>query len=164
MSDTAKDAEGLPEGAKPFTVPTGATSVEIGREFSAFKVVPKDDGEGKDGNFPPHLHAACELFCHAGMPENARRCAAAVGGYLAILREGPDGKNTNGMGQAAVCWLCGHVGLPTNAEETSKGVDAKCGGCGSDLIKVTQASDARRSTLLPCMLVFAPYCCTLPSG
>ena len=138
----AASAAGLPEGAKPFDLPEGASSIEIGREFSAFKVVPKADGEGNDANFPHHLHAAVELFCHAGMPDNARRCAEAVRRYLSILKQGPDGKNTNGMGQAAVCWSCGHVGLPKNPENTSKGEDAKCGGCGSDeqtnLIKVTQ--------------------------
>jgi hypothetical protein len=35
------------------------------------------------------------------MPDNARRVATAVNGYLAVLGEGPDGRGTNGMGQAA---------------------------------------------------------------
>lgn len=129
------------EGAEPFRVPEGATSVEIRREFSALKVMPKA-GEAEDKNFPPHLHAAVELFCFAGRPDNARKCANAVNAYLAILREGPDGKGTNGMGQAAVCWECGHVGLPSNTEACSKGEHAKCGGCGSEeqtnMVKVTQ--------------------------
>ena len=129
------------EGAEPFRVPEGATSVEIRREFSALKVIPKA-GEAEDKNFPPHLHAAVELFCFAGRPDNARKCANAVNAYLAILREGPDGKGTNGMGQAAVCWECGHVGLPSNTEACSKGEHAKCGGCGSEeqtnMVKVTQ--------------------------
>lgn len=163
MSEGAKDA-GLPEGAKPFTLPEGSTSMEIGREFSAFKVVPKADGESNDANFPHHLHAAVELFCHAGMPENAKRCAKAVSGYLAVLREGPDGKNTNGMGQAAVCWSCGHVGLPKNPEKTSKGENAVCGVCGSDeqtnLIKVTQVSKREAPfTALTCSLHVRAACC-----
>ena len=62
--------------------------------------------------------------------------------YLAILREGPDGKGTNGMGQAAVCWECGHVGLPTNTEACARGENARCGGCDSEeqtnMVKVTQ--------------------------
>jgi len=94
MSDGAQ-ADGGPEGAVPFTLPEGATSIEIRRDFSALKVVPKEDGESQDANFPPHLHAAIELFCHAGMPENARRCAAAVTNYLGVLREGPDGKKSH---------------------------------------------------------------------
>lgn len=161
--EDAKDAPpaGMPEGAKPFNVPEGATSIDIGREFAAFKVVPKADGEANDANFPPHLHAAVELFCHVGMPDNAKRCAKAVNGYLAILREGPDGKNTNGMGQAAICWQCGHVGLPKNPEATSKGKDAKCGGCGSDaqtnLIKVTQVSTRPNLVLLILASQHAPH-------
>ena len=129
------------EGAEPFRVPAGATSIEIRREFSALKVMPKA-GEAEDKNFPPHLHAAVELFCFAGRPDNARKCANAVNAYLAILREGPDGKGTNGMGQAAVCWECGHVGLPTNTEACARGENARCGGCDSEeqtnMVKVTQ--------------------------
>ena len=144
MNGEGVSSGSAPEGATPFEVPKGATSIEISKEFAAFKVVPKEDGEGRDPNFPPHLHAAIELFCHAKMPENARRCAIAVNSYLNILREGPDGKNTNGMGQAAVCWQCGHVGLPKNPENCSKGEFAECGGCESDdqtnMVKVIQVS------------------------
>ena len=63
-----------PEGAEPFHVPEGATAIEIKREFSTLKVVPKADEAG-DRNFPPHLHAAVELFCFAKRPDCARRCA-----------------------------------------------------------------------------------------
>ena len=59
---TAPDA--VPEGATPFRVPEGATSIEVPKAFSALKVVPKE-GEANDANFPPHLHAAVELFCFA---------------------------------------------------------------------------------------------------
>jgi len=61
---TAPPAE-APPGAEPFHVPSGATSIEVTKQFASFKVVPKD-GEAQDANFPPHLHAAVELFCHAG--------------------------------------------------------------------------------------------------
>jgi hypothetical protein len=129
------------EGAEAFRVPDGATSVEVGKEFAALKVVPKDDEKG-DKNFPPHLHAAVELFCFVKRPECAKRLVDRVSGYLRVLREGPDGKGTNGMGQAAVCWSCGHVGLPKNTDAISKGESAKCGGCGdseqTNLVKVTQ--------------------------
>jgi hypothetical protein len=136
---TAPDA--VPEGATPFRVPEGATSIEVPKAFSALKVVPKE-GEANDANFPPHLHAAVELFCFAKMPECAKKLATAVNAYLAILSAGPDGKGTNGMGQAAVCWECGHCGLPGNQDECGKGKDAKCGDCGSsaqtNMVKVTQ--------------------------
>ena len=129
------------EGAEAFRVPDGATSVEVGKEFAALKVVPKDDEKG-DKNFPPHLHAAVELFCFVKRPECAKRLVDRVSGYLRVLREGPDGKGTNGMGQAAVCWSCGHVGLPKNTDAVSKCESAKCGGCGdseqTNLVKVTQ--------------------------
>ena len=140
MSAPAESAA-PPEGAEPFHVPEGATSIEIKREFSTLKVVPKADEAG-DRNFPPHLHAAVELFCFAKRPDCARRCAERVNTYLEILRAGPDGKGTNGMGQAAVCWECGHVGLPRNRERCAEGADAQCGGCGGDaqtnMVRVAQ--------------------------
>jgi hypothetical protein len=138
---SAPEDSAPPEGAEPFNVPEGATSVEITREFSTLKVVPKADEAG-DKNFPPHLHAAVELFCFAKRPECARLCAARVNTYLAILKAGPDGKGTNGMGQAAVCWECGHVGLPRNRDQCAEGKNAECGGCGSvaatNMVKIAQ--------------------------
>jgi hypothetical protein len=130
-----------PDGAEPFHVPEGATSIEIKKEFATLKVVPKPDETG-DKNFPPHLHAAVELFCFVKRPDCAKRCAERVNNYLGILSAGPDGKGTNGMGQAAVCWECGHVGLPKNREGCAEGKVAECGGCGSDsqtnMVKVVQ--------------------------
>lgn len=140
-AEMASDPTPPVDGAEPFHVPEGATSVEVGKEFAALKVVPKEDEKG-DKNFPPHLHAAVELFCFVKRPECAKRLVDRVSGYLRVLREGPDGKGTNGMGQAAVCWSCGHVGLPKNTDGISKGELARCGGCGSDdqtnMVKVTQ--------------------------
>ena len=132
------------EGATPFEVPEGATSIEISREFAALKVLPHA-GEADDANFPPHLHAAVELFCHVGKPERARACAESVNAYLALLRAGPDGVATNGMGQAVVCWSCGHVGLPRNAADVvGEGVGPRpeCAGCGdgeqTNAVRATQ--------------------------
>lgn len=39
-----------------------AKVLEVDRKYAMLKVEPKSDEAG-DRNFPPHLHAAFELFC-----------------------------------------------------------------------------------------------------
>ena len=54
---------------------------------------------------------------------------------LGTLAAGPDGKTTQRLGRACVCWGCGFVGLPTNAAHCSeKGSSPAgvCAGCGGD--------------------------------
>ena len=53
---------------------------------------------------------------------------------MALVAKGPDGTSSQSMGRAAVCWQCGYVGLPKNADLGGKGsaVAAKCGVCESD--------------------------------
>ena len=81
------------------------------------------------------------------MLEQARRCKECVDEFATVLREGPP-KEAVSMGTAAVCWQCGHVGLPRNAAAVGDGrgagggLCAVCGRCGSDaqtnLVRVRQ--------------------------
>ena len=98
-------------------------------------MVPSSAAEGQEANFPRNLHNAAELFLRAGLAQNARRCIQRCSALLEVLKEGPDGKRSHSMGRGAVCWQCGHCGLPANAAECSE-TDIKpapkCGACKSD--------------------------------
>lgn len=98
-------------------------------------MVPSSAAEGQEANFPRNLHNAAELFLRAGLAQNARRCIQRCLALLEVLKEGPDGKRSHSMGRGAVCWQCGHCGLPANAAECSE-TDIKpapkCGACKSD--------------------------------
>ena len=102
--------------------------------WAAYKIERKPD-EAMDANFPPHVHAACELFLQVGAPDRASRCANAAAAYTSILLAGPDGRTQHSMGRACVCWSCGHLGLPRNAARCSRPgskVPGECAQCGSD--------------------------------
>ena len=83
--------------------------------LASLKVVPSSAAEGQEANFPRNLHNAAELFLRAGLAQNARRCIQRCSALLEVLKEGPDGKRSHSMGRGAVCWQCGHCGLPANA-------------------------------------------------
>ena len=113
-----------------------AGDIVIRGEYQAFKVKPKAD-EVSDSNFPPTLYAAVQLFVMAGLGPNAKTCCRCVDAFLAISAAGPDGKTSHRIGRPAVCWNCGHVGVPSNAEEMGEGgggggVPLRCRGCNSD--------------------------------
>lgn len=87
-----------------------------------------------DKKFPPNLHAACQLFCMTNNVENAKRTKKAVDSFLALLEGGPDGISQYKIGRACVCWACGHVGIPLNADKCERGqrVAGRCSACESN--------------------------------
>ena len=102
--------------------------------FASIKVEPNDAEEGRNRNFPRSLHNAAELFAGLGHTESATRLHACTTRLLATLQQGPDGRTTHSMGRACICWGCGNVGLPRNAERCSESgaVPAgECAHCGS---------------------------------
>eukprot|EP01104_Vermistella_antarctica_P013653 TRINITY_DN4163_c0_g1_i2.p1 TRINITY_DN4163_c0_g1~~TRINITY_DN4163_c0_g1_i2.p1 ORF type:complete len:167 (+),score=32.36 TRINITY_DN4163_c0_g1_i2:182-682(+) len=121
--------------------------LEIKPVLDNFKVVPKVD-EVQDANFPKSLHQAAQLFMMTQNIALAKRLVVCVNLYLVLFEGGPDGKSQHQMGDAVVCWLCGHVALPKGeqyeppAETTasppgcplldSASVKLRCAGCSSD--------------------------------
>lgn len=102
--------------------------------LASIKITP-NKGEDKDANFPKNLHNAGELFIKLNLIEHAKRLHASTLPTLAILRDGPDGKTSHNLGRGCVCWNCGMVGLPKNADKVHArklkpaGV---CSNCGTD--------------------------------
>ena len=69
----------------------------------------------------------------AGAPRQAKRIKQCTDAFLELVRKGPDGTSSQSMGRAAVCWQCGYVGLPKNADAGGRSdAVAQCGGCGCD--------------------------------
>lgn len=125
----------------------GAKEVlKIDSRYATIKVLPNDSVEGKGANFPRNLHNAGELFLRLGMKDNAVRLQEATEKVFTIYSAGPDGRSTQAMGRACVCWNCGHVGLPSNADKCTKGpVPAGiCKMCETNdqtnFVKVSQAN------------------------
>lgn len=120
--------EGGGEGAAE-TLPA-ALPTTFDRQYAAFALERKRD-ETDDANFPPNLHAACELLSRVGAAGQLQQCMQCINAYLKILQQGPDGKTTQSMGRACICWNCGHVGLPFNAAKCGEGseVPGDCKMC-----------------------------------
>jgi len=95
--------------------------------FVSIKVLRKADELG-DANFPNSLHNGMELFQRAGMLSQARACKACVDDYAALLAEGPPTKPVSIGNTACVCWECGHVGLPRNADAVGRAMGAGASG------------------------------------
>jgi hypothetical protein len=124
---------------------SGAEEVlKVDARYAQIKVLPNDSQEGKDTNFPRNLHNAAELFLRVGLAQNAMALQRATEKVFKIYSAGPDGRTTQSMGRACVCWDCGHVGLPKNAEDCTKGpkpagVCNKCEQNGqTNFVKMTQ--------------------------
>ena len=138
----------------------------IDERYATIRIEPKPDEEG-DKNFPPHLHAAAQLFCMTNNVHLAKQLKMDVDAYFETLKEGPDGTSSHTIGRGCVvparlpsfafaalppfqssaaspaatpsslrcvCWLCGHVGVPKNADKCEKGqkVPGVCGHCGEN--------------------------------
>lgn len=86
-------------------------------------------GEAAEPNFPRSLHNGAELFLRVGLLGNAHRLQACTATLFETLQKGPDGRTTHRMGRACVCWGCGHVGLPRNAESCHKTRVTPAGVC-----------------------------------
>ena len=109
--------EQMPEGAK--------VQLEFDTSYANFKVERKADEIG-DANFPSNLHNVAELFGQLHMLKNVTNLHRCVERFKTILKEGPDGKQNNRMGQAAiVCFNCGCVALPKGGD-----VGMECANCG----------------------------------
>ena len=124
--------------------------LKFDNRFASIKVEPKPD-EARDSHFPRNLHNGAELLGATGHLEAARTLHAAVTRLLETLEQGPTGREAQRMGRACVCWACGHVGLPRNADEVSAepgaaapaGVCAACGdGESTNFVRVRNAQGA----------------------
>ena len=67
--------------------------LEVDVRFASFTLERKPD-EIKDKNFPPHLHAAWQLFCMTNNIVQAKQLQNDVNAFLAILEKPPDGRTT----------------------------------------------------------------------
>jgi len=126
MGDAAGTKESENEKSTPaFEPPEGAkVQLEFDATYANFKVERKPDEIG-DKNFPGSLHNVAELFGSLRMVAHLRNLHKCVEQFKTILKEGPDGKQTNGMGQAIVCFNCGFVALPKGGD-----VGMECANCG----------------------------------
>eukprot|EP00966_Prymnesium_polylepis_P101437 2349328-Prymnesium_polylepis.1 len=59
----------------------------------------------------------------------ARRLHQCTSRALDTLELGPDGRTSQRLGRACVCWECGHVGLPLNAAQCSERRPLPAGEC-----------------------------------
>jgi len=126
MGDAAGTKESENEKSTPaFEPPEGAkVQLEFDATYANFKVERKPDEIG-DKNFPGSLHNVAELFGSLRMVAHLTNLHECVEQFKRILKEGPDGKQTNGMGQAIVCFNCGFVALPKGGD-----VGMECANCG----------------------------------
>eukprot|EP01050_Picozoa_sp_SAG11_P015083 SAG11_NODE_1921_length_4066_cov_4.386690_2_plen_147_part_00 len=77
--------------------------------------VPNDEVDASNPKMPGNLHNAAELLVATKQGEALKRMWATTRVFLALLKRGPDGSSTQSIGRAAICWRCGHTGLPRNA-------------------------------------------------
>ena len=126
VGDAAGTKESENEKSTPaFEPPEGAkVQLEFDATYANFKVERKSDEIG-DKNFPGSLHNVAELFGSLRMVAHLTNLHKCVEQFKRILKEGPDGKQTNGMGQAIVCFNCGFVALPKGGD-----VGMECANCG----------------------------------
>ena len=120
------DEEETKKNTTTFKPPEGAKiQLEFDNSYANFKVERKADEIG-DKNFPGSLHNVAELFGNLQMIRpHLTTLHECVERFKRILKEGPDGKQTNGMGQAIVCFNCGFVALPKGGD-----VGMECANCG----------------------------------
>ena len=92
-------------------VPAGAREVcSATPTLARIKVVPNSADEEREANFPRNLHNAAELFLRAGLAECARACIGSANALFAVLKDGPDGKQSHSVGRAAICWQVRRLG------------------------------------------------------
>ena len=69
------------------------------------------------------------------MAANAKRLHGATTNLFEWYEKGPDGRTTLSMGRGCICWNCGYVGLPKNADvvhKTNVTPAGVCGNCGEN--------------------------------
>mmetsp|Transcript_35953 Transcript_35953/g.49912 ORF Transcript_35953/g.49912 Transcript_35953/m.49912 type:complete len:228 (-) Transcript_35953:19-702(-) len=135
------------EGLGSVEVDADAAVLEVDRRYATVRVEAKAD-EVHDANFPPHLHAAFQLFCMTRCFNQAQQLKRDTDAFMNLLELGPSGSTSQSMGRACVCWGCGRVGLPKNPEGSGA---PQCTGCGEDdqtnFVKVLQPN----GTFIPWM-------------
>ncbi|CAJ1935634.1 unnamed protein product [Cylindrotheca closterium] len=99
--------------------------LEVSPKYAGITVLPNGD-EGNDKNFPTNLYSVAELFLRLGMVPNAVNLKTATDKLLEMY-EGPP-KDSITMGQASVCFKCGHVGIGKNFDESRK-TPGPCANC-----------------------------------
>lgn len=112
--------------------------MEIPSVFRSFVVVKNRSDDPADPRMPRDMADAVSLFVMTGQMGCAEKSRFCVESTLAILGQGPDGKRNVNVGTAAVCWRCGFVGIPKNADvigsqtgDTSTvAALCVCSGCG----------------------------------
>ena len=84
--------------------------MEIPSAFRAFCIEPKDEEEESDQAMPRDCAHAMFVFAKSGINagENAKRCMQCINQTLDMLASGPDGQAKLNIGQACICWGCGH--------------------------------------------------------
>lgn len=99
-----------------------AAAKDVDERLALIRVVPKL-GEGDDANAPKNLHNGAELFLNTDRAASAIRLQVCVRSFFGLFEGGP--REDTIIGQASVCWNCGHVGLPATAA-------LKCSHCGDE--------------------------------
>ncbi|CAM9486653.1 unnamed protein product [Ectocarpus fasciculatus] len=91
--------------------------MEIPAVFRSFKVVRNQSDSPADcERMPKDVADAISLFLMTAQQGCAEKTRSCIETTLKILGEGPDGKRNVNVGTAAICWRCGYVGIPKNAE------------------------------------------------
>jgi len=98
-------------------------TVDVPAAYGAFEVFPRDAEEEGDERMPKTVGHAYLVMVQTGSAESAERCRNCMDRYLQILAAGPSGSLIVNVGQACLCWACGFIGLPQNADELDDQAD-----------------------------------------
>mmetsp|Transcript_31145 Transcript_31145/g.35466 ORF Transcript_31145/g.35466 Transcript_31145/m.35466 type:complete len:188 (+) Transcript_31145:87-650(+) len=104
--------------------------LKVSPKYATIDVIPKEDGEKNDTNFPHNLHNAAELFLRVGMVTNAERLKDCTEKMMNLYAENPDGRTGMKIGKASICWSCGHCGIPKDYDEQNNNSVGPCFNCG----------------------------------
>ena len=108
------------------------------------------------------LAHALFLFYTTGNSKAVDLVQETVERALGILQKGPDGNTKFNIGNACVCWSCGHVGIPKNSASLSDGAIVSydtlpcCKNCSSDVETNFVIGQQPDGTVLPWIEVDLP--------
>lgn len=114
---------------KPNKLEKMGEKLNVPETFAVFKLIARDEEEENDPNRPHNIAEAIAVFFSAGHQASAEKCHECVTRMLSLLQRGPDGKSKFSIGEAVLCWNCGHTGIPANASTLTSSVDHKHGVC-----------------------------------
>jgi len=107
----------MAEAAAPPLGSAGSlVTITVSPALSNFKIIPKDAEEEADTNMPKDMKAALLVLYNVDASKG-ERCKTVLDAYLQLLAAGPSGNNRISVGQAILCWNCGHVAIPANIDE-----------------------------------------------